>query len=297
MNPEAKSELTSQGNSSAPRTTQFFAGPALGKESTPTGRLIVNADDWGRDRNTTDRISECSLRGSVSSVSAMVFMEDSERAAALASERGIDAGLHLNFTTQFSARQCPPLLARHQQDLAKYLLRHRVAQVIFHPVLTVSFEYVVTAQVEEFWRLYGKRPARFDGHHHMHLCANVLWGRLLPAGTVVRRNFSFQRGEKGLVNRFYRNTLDRTLARRHRLVDFLFSLTPFEPAGRLQRICSLARESVVELETHPANPEEYRFLCDGEMFRRIGDLPIMPCFDLPKHGPTGKATFVWKSGE
>ena len=40
------------------------------------GLLILNADDWGRDRLTTDRILDCCLLEAVSSVSAMVFMED-----------------------------------------------------------------------------------------------------------------------------------------------------------------------------------------------------------------------------
>jgi len=247
-------------------------------EASHPGLLIVNADDWGRDRDTTDRISECVLRRTVSSVSAMVFMEDSERAAALALERGIDAGLHLNFTAPFSARQCPPSLAGRQQDLARYLLRQRLAQVVFHPGLMRSFEYVVRAQVNEFHRLYGANPDRFDGHHHMHLCANVLLGRLLPSGTIARRSFSFQSGEKSFCNCFYRKIVDRRLSRRHYLVDFLFSLPPLEPADRLQRIFSLAREHAVELETHPINPEEYRFLVDGEFSRRLGDLPVAAGF-------------------
>jgi hypothetical protein len=65
------------------------------------GRLIVNADDWGRDRHTTDRILECVVHKALSSASAMVFMEDCERAAAMDLERGIDCGLHLNFTAPF----------------------------------------------------------------------------------------------------------------------------------------------------------------------------------------------------
>src|SRR5580700_2369503 len=140
MNSEANPVLMPQGKVSELLDAPSLASPARCDESLlrtvqpiPTGRLIVNADDWGRDRNTTDRISECSLRGSVSSVSAMVFMEDSVRAATLASERGIDAGLHLNFTTPFSAQDCPAALAQHQQPLARYLLRHRLAQVVFHP--------------------------------------------------------------------------------------------------------------------------------------------------------------------
>src|SRR6185369_10838794 len=66
-----------------------------------TGLLILNADDWGRDSKTTNMILDCVVRGSVSSTSAMVFMEDSERAAALARQHRVDCGLHLNFTTPF----------------------------------------------------------------------------------------------------------------------------------------------------------------------------------------------------
>jgi hypothetical protein len=297
MNPEAKPALIAQGKVSRLLDAPSLASPARSDESLrwtvppmPTGRLIVNADDWGRDRNTTDRISECSLRGSVSSVSAMVFMEDSERAAALALERGIDAGLHVNFTTPFSAPHCPASLVRHQQPLTRYLLRHRLAQVIFHPGLVRSFEYVVAAQIEEFCRLYGTMPERLDGHHHMHLCANVLWGKLLPAGTLVRRSFSFQPGEKGRVNRLYRKTLDRALNRRHRTVDFLFSLLPLESRSRLERISSLACNSVVELETHPVNPEEYRFLTEGEFFRQLGDRQVAPHFTTDPRNRTRGAT-------
>src|SRR2546425_11816891 len=93
------------------------------------GLLIVNADDWGRDPRTTGRILDCALWGAVSSVSAMVFMEDSERAAALARERRIEAGLHLNLTTPFSASACSSRLVERQQELAQCLLRHRFAQV------------------------------------------------------------------------------------------------------------------------------------------------------------------------
>jgi len=251
-------------------------------EAPHAGLLIINADDWGRDAENSDRIYDCAARGTVSAVSAMVFMEDSERAAAIARERGIDAGLHLNFTTRFSSPNCPGRLVERQQQIATYLLRRRMHQIVFHPGLASSFEYVVAAQLEEYRRLYGAQPERLDGHHHMHLCANVLVGGLLPAGTVVRRNFSFQPGEKSLVNRLYRKAVDYRLARRHRLVDFLFSLPPFEPQGHLERIRSLARQFVVEVETHPVKADEYRFLMGDEVARWIEDVAIAPCFSLPR---------------
>src|SRR5450755_3552215 len=193
------------------------------------GILIVNADDWGRDRETTGRALDCVLAKAVSSVSAMVFMEDSERAAAMAQEHGVDAGLHLNLTTPFSGKPSARL-AEHQQRLARFLYPISLKQTMFHPGLAGSFEYVVKAQLEEFRRLYGVEAERIDGHHHMHLCSNVLWAKLLPAGTIVRRNFSFRPGEKSWANRAYRAALDRRLSRRHRMAEFFFNIQPMQPA-------------------------------------------------------------------
>jgi predicted glycoside hydrolase/deacetylase ChbG (UPF0249 family) len=148
-----------------------------------------------------------------------------------------------------------------------------MAQLIFNPLLMKSFDYVVRAQVDEFRRLYGSAPARLDGHHHMHLCANVLLQRLLPPGTIVRRNFSFRPGEKSILNRTYRRFVDEGLARRHRMVDHLFSIAPLNPPERLQRIFSLAHRAVIELETHPVNPEEYALLASPEFCRSAGAVP------------------------
>lgn len=258
------------------------AGPCnqsvQGERQARAGVLIVNADDWGRDRETTDRTLDCILCGAVSSVSAMVFMEDSERAAAIARERRIDAGLHLNFTTLFSASRVSSALLEHQRRISGYLRRNRFAQVIFHPGLAQSFCYVAAAQRDEFHRLYGAEPCRFDGHHHMHLCANVLWQGLLPVGTQVRRNFSFQAGEKGLMNCLYRRAIDRTLARRHFLTDFFFALPSLDGPARSDRICSLARTFTVELAAHPVRPEEYRFLTEGDVLRRAFGSPIAAGF-------------------
>lgn len=243
-------------------------------EHAGSGSLIINADDWGLNCLTTERTHDCIVRGTVSAVSAMVFMEDSERAAELALETGVDVGLHLNFSALFTADARPGPVVEHQRKLAAYLLRHRLARVLFHPGLARSFEYVVAAQIDEYNRLYGAQPKRLDGHHHLHLCSNMLLSKLLPFGTIVRRNFSFGSGEKSVVNRFYRNTVDHILVRRHRLVDFLFPLSPVVPPERLLRIFSLARTSTVEVETHPVNVEEFRFLMGDEIHERLGDLRI-----------------------
>jgi chitin disaccharide deacetylase len=246
------------------------------------GALIVNADDWGRDAETTERTLDCLRRRTVSSVSAMVFMADSERAADIARAEGVDAGLHLNLSTPFSGDHRRPQLEKHHRAVAAYL-QHPAARMIYNPWLARSFDYVVAAQREEFVRLYGAEPARVDGHHHMHLSANVLIRRLLPAGSLVRRHFSYEPQEKALRNRVFRQFTNAMLGRRHRLVDYFFSLPPFEPPGRLERIFELARQFVVEVETHPVNPREYRSLTGGEIVRMAGG-PIARGFLAPAPG-------------
>jgi predicted glycoside hydrolase/deacetylase ChbG (UPF0249 family) len=237
---------------------------SFNKTELKVGALIINADDWGRDRLTTDNTFDCFLRGTVSAVSGMVFMEDSERAAALTREHGIDTGLHINFTTPFTSHSVAPKLKELQADIGAYLRRHSLAKTLYHPGLTRKFEYVLSAQMDEFERIYDERPMRFDGHHHMHLCANVLFGGLIPSGSIMRRNFSFESNEKSWVNRLYRKYQDRYLSRRHHMVGRLFNITPMERT-RLQRIFRIAQSEIVELETHPVLPDEHLLLASDEM--------------------------------
>src|SRR5262249_54571318 len=143
-----------------------------------------------------------------------------------------------------------------------------------------SFEYVVAAQRDEFTRIYGRDPGRLDGHHHMHLCSNVLLAGLLGSGNIVRRNFSFRLGEKGLGNLLYRNAVDRILARRHRLTLFFFPSPPLPPPERLHRIFALSRQFVVEVETHPYEPAEYAFLTNGGIRELARNCPVAPRYDL-----------------
>lgn len=256
----------------------FVGGPAF------NAALIINADDWGLDCNVTDRTLECLLEGVVSSVSAMVFMEDSERAAVVAQQQGVNAGLHLNLTTAFTASNCSSRLLEHQRKLIRVLRPRGLSSAIYHPGLKSSFEYVVNAQLEEYGRLYGMPAKRVDGHHHMHLCANVLSQKLLPAGTIVRRSFSFAPGEKSALKLWYRRWRDKQLARRHSMADYFFALPPMDPPGRLERIFALATRFRVEVETHPANQDEYTFLMNGELRRRAGSARIARGYSLALQG-------------
>jgi hypothetical protein len=183
-------------------------------------------------------------------------------------------------------------LAERHNKICAYLRLSPFSRGIFNPFLSRAFEYVVKAQLEEFERQYGEPPQRIDGHHHMHLCANVMRGELLPQGTIVRRNFSFGRGEKSFVNRRFRAAVDRKLARRHLLADAFYSLPPLEPQ-RLRRIFALANQHSVEIETHPVRSEEYSFLMGEEIRRLLNSVIVarpssLASFPKP-HGPLDSA--------
>jgi predicted glycoside hydrolase/deacetylase ChbG (UPF0249 family) len=232
--------------------------------------LIINADDWGRSIAETDAALTCYREGRITSVSAMVFMADSERAAELANAHGLDVGLHLNFSEPFTDDKCPRGLRHSHNRIVRFLKQHKYAQILYNPSLRKEFAYSYHTQSEEFLRLFGKTPSHIDGHHHMHLCANLLLSRIIPAGIRMRRTFSFFPGEKSLLNRIYRASIDRWLRRRYRLPDYLFDLTQSIREKNTARVMELARSSKVELMVHPIISTESDYLM-GDQFRAMLD--------------------------
>jgi predicted glycoside hydrolase/deacetylase ChbG (UPF0249 family) len=204
----------------------------------------------------------------------MVFMEDSERAAKLAEENGVDAGLHLNFSGTFATNKYSGALGGYQNRLIRFLRGNKYSQLLYNPFLRKAFFYSYQAQAEEFVRLFGKPPSHINGHHHMHLCANLLFSKLIPAGTKLRRNFSFWPGEKSRLNRTYRWLVDLWLARRYRLTDYFFDLTQCVEGGKLDRVASLAKSGNVELMTHPGIRAEEEYLMSDEFQAILEHLEI-----------------------
>ena len=222
--------------------------------------LIVNADDLGRSARETDVAVACHAAGRITSTTAMMFMEDSARAAGIANSIGIDVGLHLNLSQRFTASGVSPSLRRSHDSIVRFLSSTKYAVVLYQPLLRRAFRDVVSAQIEEFGRLYGRQPSHIDGHQHQHLCANVLIDNVLPQGQRIRRSFSFRNGDKNVINRAYRGLVDRRLASRYVLTDYFFSLKQCLDHGWMARVYDLADSATVELMTHPINPPEHDYL-------------------------------------
>ena len=229
--------------------------------------LIINADDWGGWTEATDAAVPGLQQGRITSVTAMVFAEDSERAASIAADLKLDVGLHLNLDGPIAPTV--PCFAQHER-VRSFLRRSRFAQLVYNPLLRGAFRDVFRAQWNEFIRLYGHLPVHIDGHHHLHLSLNVLLDRLMPKGSKVRRSFSFNSSQKGSVNRAYRSIVSSYLRRRYRTTDYFFSLEQVLQQGKLGTVAAAAKHGTVELMTHPATREEAEFLLSSE-FPRVFD--------------------------
>ncbi|MGA2531520.1 MAG: ChbG/HpnK family deacetylase [Candidatus Aminicenantales bacterium] len=222
--------------------------------------IIITADDYGKTRHATDSILKCFSNKSITSASVMVFMEDSKRAAPLALQAGMEVGLHINFTMPFSVDKISSNIRDRHSRVISYLSKSKLAQIIYNPLLADSFDFLFKAQLEEFMRLYGKAPDFYNGHHHMHLCANMLMGKILPKGARARRTFTLDKGEVNLFNLFYRRLLDNIIARRYISTDCFFSILPLQNHERLRNIFNRAVSSNVEIEVHPENADEIGYL-------------------------------------
>ena len=225
--------------------------------------LFINADDYGLDVNKTNNILLCYKQKRIHAASAMMFMCDSERAADLALEIGMTVGLHLNLNEQFTCPRASSTLREHLQRITNYLNARRFNQVLYNPFICNAVDYVFQAQWDEFTRIYNEEPKRLDGHRHMHLCMNVLLSGKIPKRVKIRRNFTFNHGEKNLTNRLYRRMIDWWLQSRFTCTDFFFDINPIDLA-RIQRLMILSATSEVEIMVHPGREKENAFLLSDE---------------------------------
>jgi predicted glycoside hydrolase/deacetylase ChbG (UPF0249 family) len=222
--------------------------------------IIINADDFGRSEAETDAILECSEGGRITSATAMVFMKDSGRSASLARKVELDLGLHLNLSEPFTGADVPRQSRADHERVVRFLGAHKYALLLYNPLLRKPFASAYRGQIDEFTRIYGRTPSHVDGHHHKHLCQNVLLGGVIPAGESVRRDFSYWPGERSPLTRAYRRFIDRSLERKYIVTRYFFSLRECLATGGLPRVFRLARSSDVELMTHPSNQVEYDYL-------------------------------------
>ncbi len=152
---------------------------------TRRGLLIVNADDLGLRPDVTDATLKVFAAGAISSATAMTMMQDTARAASLATERGLPVGLHLNLTFGYNGPGVPVAIRERQARLVVYF-GSRVARNVYDPRMRRVIDAAINDQLVAFHDAFGRPPTHLDGHHHIHLCPTVALSAALSGFTRAR---------------------------------------------------------------------------------------------------------------
>ena len=213
--------------------------------------LIINADDFGKNKKTTNRICECFSRGRVTSATAMMFMSDSENAARIALRHNLGIGLHLNFSSSFTMMDLETDLIVKHERIVRYFTWHKYIRLFYNPFITGDVKQCFKSQYNEFLRLYGKEPTHIDGHHYLHLCANVVFGNVIPDGIKIRRSITYpdktKNLKKNIMKRFVWSFFDKEILKKHLSTNYFFELDSNFQLDELRIVIERAKESNVEL--------------------------------------------------
>jgi predicted glycoside hydrolase/deacetylase ChbG (UPF0249 family) len=231
--------------------------------------LIITADDYGKNKFITDRILTCSNKKRITSASVMVFMEDSKRAAEIANFNNLEFGLHINLTTPFTSSDNNIKLLEHQKKIISFFSLFKLAPFIYNPFIENSLEYLIKKQQDEFIYLYKGEPYFYNGHHHIHLCANILIKKLLNSNIPIRLSFCFFYGEKSAINRLLRSWLNSYLKKKYITTDYFFSLSPISNQIRISKIINMAKRHNVEIMVHPEKDDVFNFLISNKFSNLI----------------------------
>lgn len=243
--------------------------------------LIVTADDWGLRPEVTDAIAACWRAGAVTRASAMVGMEDSERAFALAAAEGLPLGLHLNLTTPFTGA-APAASGERQAAAVAYFARPR-RRLVFDPFARARLDACVADQLQAFAAAAGAPPRHADGHQHIQTCPTVLASAALGRVESLREAHAFVAGRRSRLKWAYRAATNAAIRRRFRSHPFV-SLRDVHPAlggAGLGRLRELAGNGSVEVMTHPAWEDERELLLSAEWLELVAAGSIGAATEAP----------------
>lgn len=240
-----------------------------------TPLLIVNADDFGWNRAATDLTVECFAAGLITSTTALVHMEDSERAAELGREAELPIGLHLNLTDPFTGAEVPAG-ERERQAAACRVFGDgglKLRSWTYDPRISGLVEDAVRDQLERFRALFGREPTHVDGHNHVQVCPNVVRATALT-GFKLRNALWAWPSDRGAMA--YARAARRFLTA-HRFLSPRYFLDIAElhrlPAEQAAARVGLCRASSVEVMCHPGFDHELEALRAPAWAETIAALP------------------------
>lgn len=237
--------------------------------------LIINADDWGMDKQTTDNILACFKNDRITSTTAMMFMEDTDRSAEFAKSHNISVGLHLNFTEAFTGIIKNDKLNSVHNRLCTYFRVNKFNQMLYNYRIVREIDYSFNSQYEEYFRIYQKTPTHIDGHHHMHLASSVIFSNIITKGLKLRKKFAIDDNRVSFINRLYSYVVNRYLNKHYVCTEYFYGVSHDTNETFLNFIVNKAQTYNVEIMTHPGIFQDYNYLLSDKYYNIIS--PVKRC--------------------
>src|SRR4051794_14192972 len=134
-------------------------------------RVILQADDFGRDAATTRSVLRCIEHGTITSATVMTNMPGADEALALARDLGrrVSVGVHLNLCEGRPLTAARTLVSAHGTFVSRLAVIRRVAAQQLDPA---AVEAEIVAQMSR------ARDARIeishlDSHKHLHVLPGI----------------------------------------------------------------------------------------------------------------------------
>ena len=217
-------------------------------------KIIVNADDFGKNESVTDAIVECFNKGYIDSSSVMVNMPDASRAMELAKQHGfIDKiNLHLNLTEGMPVSEdikkeslfCDP----NKGEFNRRFYESYFTRFFCSRRARTAIREEIKAQFELYKRM-GGISASLDSHHHVHK-EPIVWKQLkkvLKEYHITSIRIA-RVGDQG-INSFYNTLFNEFLLRNSKVLkrsDYLI-----QSLGEALLFTKSKKFKTVEIEVHP----------------------------------------------
>lgn len=243
-------------------------------------RLIITADDFGRDEACTAAIAESLASGGITATSIMANASHFEEACALVRARGLAGriGVHL------SLDEGPPLsqeMRRYADGNGQLCVRRSLKP--FSPQLSRAVEAELAAQIERVLAT-GIRPTHLDSHRHIHTVFPI--GRLV---VKLARHYDipYVRPARNLASRSgvaagaYKWMFNRYVASQVRTAELFGDIVDLHHLhlGNKEEMTGLI-ECMIHLDESPRGLDGRRLLKDA------GFLRLLENYELIDHART-----------
>jgi len=213
-------------------------------------RLIINADDFGMNREVNSAIMTAMELNLCTDTTLLVNFEDSEKAAALAisEDRKNNVGIHLNLTEGHPLTNKIRNENRFCNNEGIFHFKKKTRIVFLTKSEKIAVYEELRSQIK-LCRSFGIPISHADSHNHIHEEPGLLqlFIEILKLEKIPYLRLTNNLGKTSFINKFYRNSYN-TILNFNKLAgtDYFGSISNLKNYNK-----KITEDSIIEIMIHP----------------------------------------------